>query len=639
MQASERPDGWLVTYQRDAPENVEAQKHALETLLVSMRSGYSASEMLRCWGFSGSGVGTINWEPPTMSDDSRIWVDLLQRPHSLTAYNSDCANRLFLFQRERGVFSEARYAMRATFFCGRVGALACAFTVGQRLFVIVSRLGPVQNVRLAATLLAGDSLAMGNLRKFFSRAVGLNKSQFELDFVDVPVRGDLPLFIDPFAISQRREPWAIDAHGTIMSFFDRIVQAIRSGDSEKASDLLAFLREPNETRFGYSKGKPKGAGIGHFQANQLLQALESSSAVQTGLLMNLAETELMVEGISWDKMSDLTTNVIRRHLAKYTKDQCDLHSIETQAVALAPCYDPSVASWVSDYLDLPVVDGSPVLLVPKVIARYRPAYDHEKYYGQFVLTFLQAEHLEAGSSLVHVFKNGRATVFKKDLRTRFPGTKEYLFRFSKDNPTVLKKYREELERLEAEKDSEVDQEDEKLLAEMLAQALEAIPAGSADASTYHSLIVGIVEFVFFPNLGIPRKEKEIHQGRKRIDIVVENGARDGIFLRLHRNRGLPCAFVAIECKNYRTEVGNPELDQLAGRFSPNRGQIGFLVCREFEDRALFIERCRDTFKDQRGLIAPLDDRTFFVLLEFIRKGRRSEVDSRISRLIDEVWVS
>ena len=82
MRSAERPDGWIVTYERDATKNSEIQKHALETLLVSMRSGYSAAEMLRCWGFSERGDGTINWKWPTMDDGDRIWVDLLQRPIS-----------------------------------------------------------------------------------------------------------------------------------------------------------------------------------------------------------------------------------------------------------------------------------------------------------------------------------------------------------------------------------------------------------------------------------------------------------------------------------------------------------------------------------------------------------------------------
>lgn len=119
---------------------------------------------------------------------------------------------------------------------------------------------------------------------------------------------------------------------------------------------------------------------------------------------------------------------------------------------------------------------------------------------------------------------------------------------------------------------------------------------------------------------------------------MENGAREGIFYRVHDVRKLPCAFVPCECKNYTTEVANPELDQLAGRFSVNRGKLGFLCCRNFEDRALFIARCRDTFKDDRGLIVPLDDETILRLLEMVRSGRRQDVDSELNSLVNEVWV-
>ncbi|MFH1141425.1 MAG: hypothetical protein V1724_07175 [Chloroflexota bacterium] len=474
----------------------------------------------------------------------------------------------------------------------------------------------------------------------FSEAFGIHHTQSELDFVNVPIDGDIPLFIDPFAISQRVDRWSHDCHLTLIDFFDRAVQMVRSGNSGQALSLLQHLREPNETRFGLSVAHPRGAGVGRIQAEQLLDALTQSSAVRTGFISSLEECELLIDGIGRDKISDLTTNIVRSHLAEYTKDQCLLHGLATRAVALGPTYSPSSHQWESQYFDLPVAGGRPVLLVPKAIARYDPAYDHQKYYRDFVLNYLQAEHLESGSSLVHALKNGRQVVYKKDLKALLPCTKENLFRFSRGHPEVLAHYREHLERLErAGASSLVEEEDEKLIAEELAAALTSVHPGGDSATDYHSLMVGIVEFLFFPGLLYPKKEREIHQGRKRIDIVMENGARGGIFEELHSVRGYPCAFVMFECKNYATEVANPELDQLAGRFSPNRGKVGFLCCRSFEDRARFIERCRDTFRDDRGLIVPLEDSTVIQLLKLLAEGRRNDVGRVVAELINEIWFS
>ena len=118
---------------------------------------------------------------------------------------------------------------------------------------------------------------------------------------------------------------------------------------------------------------------------------------------------------------------------------------------------------------------------------------------------------------------------------------------------------------------------------------------------------------------------------------MQNGARGGIFHRLHDVRNLPCAFVVFECKNYQTDVANPELDQVIGRFSTNRGRIGFICCRTFEDRKLFVERCRDTLKDGHGLVVPLDDATIIQCLQLIESGKRTDMDKEFSGLIDKVW--
>jgi hypothetical protein len=474
----------------------------------------------------------------------------------------------------------------------------------------------------------------------FSEHFGLGRSQNELDFVDVLLETDALLFIDPFAISQRTNRWSQEADGLLLGFFQRVVDSIREGRDGEARRLLSGLHEPNETRLGYSSRRPQGAGIGRMQANQLLEALRESSAVRTGFLSSLEECELMIDGIGSDKISDLTTNIIRGMLVEYTVQQCELHGVPTHRVALPPRFSLETCSWVSEYADVPLADSKPILLVPKAIVRYEPAYNHQHYYRHFVLEFLQVEHLAAGSALVHALKNGSRRVYKNDLQAIHPCTKEFLFEFSREHPEVLEAYRHHLAQLEQRGlQSQVAEEDECVIAAALRAALSSIAPGGASASDYHRLMIGVVEFLFFPVLTSPRKELEIHKGRKRIDIVMENSAAEGAFYNLHAVKKLPSAYVAIECKNYSTDVANPELDQLSGRFSPNRGKIGFMCCRTFENRQLFVERCRDTLRDDRGLILALDDARIDSMLGLVEAGNRRFLDSKIVKLVDEVWLA
>lgn len=187
----------------------------------------------------------------------------------------------------------------------------------------------------------------------FSQAFRLNKTQAELDFVDVPLHTDISLFLDPFALSQRVDRWSQECHATLLGFFQRVVDSIRSRRHEEARELLSHLREPNETRLGLSSGRPQGTGIGNFQADQIYEALRDSAAVATGFLSSLEECELMIDGIGRDKISDLTTNVIRGHLVEYTAQQCRLHDVPLQSVPIASRFDRNRMEWLSGYVDLP----------------------------------------------------------------------------------------------------------------------------------------------------------------------------------------------------------------------------------------------------------------------------------------------
>ncbi|WP_124606564.1 hypothetical protein [Burkholderia sp. Bp9142] len=168
-------------------------------------------------------------------------------------------------------------------------------------------------------------------------------------------------------------------------------------------------------------------------------------------------------------------------------------------------------------------------------------------------------------------------------------------------------------------------EDISLIACYLSERLSKIPVGNDAASSYHKLMVGVLELIFYPNLTCPQVEREINEGRKRIDIVFDNSANEGFFWGVHQIRHIPAQYIMIECKNYGREVGNPEVDQLSGRFGANRGQVGLLLCRSVENFDRLLDRCRDFYRDKREIIIPLTDDDFHEIL----RARSENVSDRI----------
>ena len=79
MSAADRPDGWEITYGVEEHPEATVVSKALEILLVTMRAGYAASQLLRCWRFEEQAGDLIPFGPRRVDAD-RIWRDLLQRP-------------------------------------------------------------------------------------------------------------------------------------------------------------------------------------------------------------------------------------------------------------------------------------------------------------------------------------------------------------------------------------------------------------------------------------------------------------------------------------------------------------------------------------------------------------------------------
>lgn len=473
-----------------------------------------------------------------------------------------------------------------------------------------------------------------------SEKLNLKSNQSELDFVDIDLANDMALFLDPYFLSIREDKWSKSAHRTLENYFQFVLELLEKGKEDTAREYFRF-NEPEEVCFGLSKSGTQGKGLGKDESSKLFSYIMESKAVEDGVINTPSDIKIFVPNIGHDKLSDLTINVIRKHLIEYTKDQMNLHGITLTNAPSGIYWDTEILSWNNSYEDMLIIDGKPVILVPKAIVCKMDNYfyDHNVYANTPVYYYLKERELRIGSRLVKERKSGERYVTKKDLKSEYGFDKKvFLQKFTKRHPEIYDHFKiQAKERIKSVDDSELIESnyDEVYVGiiDSLISKFNSIPSGTKHANEYHELIIGTMTFLFYPDLINPVKEQPLHGGRKRVDITYDNASRDGFFYTLSKNKKIPCSYIFVECKNYTGEVLNPEFDQLNGRFSVNNGQFGFLVFRKTDNENAIIKRCQDFYSAMRSLIIPIMDKDF---IEMLKRKKESQTNMPQENFLNEI---
>jgi hypothetical protein len=460
----------------------------------------------------------------------------------------------------------------------------------------------------------------------FSEYFNLMKTQPYLDFVDIRLDTDIEVFIDPTALRLLKSTWGHECASLVQHYFETVLDRIKVGNHKEAQALVSSLNERNEFHLGFSAGRSHGHAFGNITAESVWGALLKSLASTSGLLKDLEDTCLLIKGIGRDMISDAVCNIIRGPLIKYTQEACGYYGIPlTPDVTSGPIWNPAQEVWESDLVSLPMTSEGKIILVPKILIRHRLSYEYQEYYTHYLLPEMQQAELHANTGLVELLRDGRRKVTKKALREKYGSSKLTVVEQTIKHPNVLKKYKEDKDAkgsppLDHGKLSEIENTDPPNW-DALKATLRGLNTGQDLANEYEQLIEKILTALFYPSLCYPTKQHKIHNGRKRIDITYINEARVGFFAWLAQH--YPSAFIFVECKNFGQEIGNPEIDQIAGRFSPSRGIMGLLVCRSVDKPELLEQRCIDTAKDQRGYVLILTDQDIIDLMETAKNGINS----------------
>lgn len=269
----------------------------------------------------------------------------------------------------------------------------------------------------------------------------------DIDFVDIHVDGDNQLYIDPERITLCDHPLAAAASAAIGDFFDVLCQTAADRNDTALYRLLSFGREPNETHLGLSTFRSRGRGMTPEIMLPIVHDMINSGMFDAGLVTQLGDLHLWTPNFHYDRLSDLTTNIIRSVLVDYTYLQYDNWNLPLPAedCRSAPTWDTYSHRWITEDYPHFLSGRYPTLLVPKLfIGRYMLSSPSELL-QKYALRYRQQEHLDERSDYCHrkVKKDGnevwapptRREIYSVEVKGQ--PTKEYLRQVGIAHPNMV----------------------------------------------------------------------------------------------------------------------------------------------------------------------------------------------------------
>lgn len=286
----------------------------------------------------------------------------------------------------------------------------------------------------------------------FGYFCGLNISGHEdIDFVDVNLKTDTKLFIDPCLIELAEDFFSKECTTVINSFFKSIFDCCISNNNESLYALLDFGHEPNETKLGLSQNQSSGKGASPEILFDIFKRVSRNNLIEDGLVQNPMDLCLFMENFAEDRMSDLLTNILRKKLYDFTKSQCKKHNVPlSDTKENMGCYwNPVTVSWET-LVDYPLKAGNlTLILVPKAFVRRKYVYSVRQYLQHKILCQRQEFHQSNETSLAKVkFDKDGNTVYGKPSKksiyaAEIKGTrhKQYVENYSRNNLAALIDFR------------------------------------------------------------------------------------------------------------------------------------------------------------------------------------------------------
>ena len=271
------------------------------------------------------------------------------------------------------------------------------------------------------------------------------------DFIDINLDTDTELYIDPTLIDRLPTSWCIETKKILQNYFDNVFECCKTKNYARLDKLVAFGKEPNETKLGLSVAQSCGKGSKPDSLRNIFRTVAEQCLIEKGLVEKPSELCVFVNNFAEDRMSDLITNIIRGQLYKFTTQQCKKLNINMsqKQYNLGNYWDAFEKEWNTLIGNSLIIGGKKILLVPKIIVRRKFIISVAQYIQKHVLTYRQSFHLEKKTELVHKRYTKKKGYFyvpptKKELyeiEVKGQAHKDFARSFAENNPHIADRFR------------------------------------------------------------------------------------------------------------------------------------------------------------------------------------------------------
>lgn len=427
----------------------------------------------------------------------------------------------------------------------------------------------------------------------------LSLTQQEVDFAIPFLEEDIPLYVDPFLLWKSPSQQDNGLHVLLIDTFNRLGNLYLE-DKNKAINILKKVSECNEVGLGESKTK-QGLSISNEFADKILSTFKDIPQINQHGFFHLEEVQLLIEGFSKDRISDISCNFIKSFLTDYTIQQTETYNIPKVKTKIS-LLDYKKAEFIEESLELPINPNSktPILLVPKRWLRFVPWINFDNYYKDYIST---TDKLLSGKPIDRI----------------------KILEFNRKNYDQVQSYikRKQLSQNDCRNDPLFTQipilSSKRKLSSIL--SLSTGKTNNADKE-YENNLCQFLASALYPELDFAQAQSRTVSGVLIRDLIFYNNTSHPLLKELSEDYA--SRQLVFELKNVK-ELNNDHIDQLNRYLNNQFGRFGIIFTRNKPPQKVF-KNTIDLWSGQRKCILILDDEDLKLMAQIYEDKQRKPID-------------